>query len=84
LAHHKSAIKRAITSEKSRLSNRSKKTELRNIEKKYSIAQADAKTAAARELCAVADHLARKHIIHKNKAARLKSRAQKAMNKKAA
>ena len=45
---------------------------------------ADAKTAAARELCAVADHLARKHIIHKNKAARLKSRAQKAMNKKAA
>jgi small subunit ribosomal protein S20 len=84
LAHHKSAIKRSITNEKARLRNRAKKSALRSTVRKFSKAEGDAKKTAVSELCALADHLARKKVIHKNKAARLKSRAQKGMNKKAA
>jgi small subunit ribosomal protein S20 len=84
LAHHKSAIKRALTNEKSRLRNKAKKTALRNELKKLAAAKDDSKAATSKEVCALADHLARKNIIHKNKAARIKSRAQRAMQTKAA
>jgi small subunit ribosomal protein S20 len=84
LAHHKSAIKRALTNEKSRLRNRAKKTALRNELKKLTSAKDDAKVVVSKEVCALVDHLARKKVIHKNKAARIKSRTQRALNTKAA
>ncbi|MFH0922184.1 MAG: 30S ribosomal protein S20 [Fibrobacterota bacterium] len=84
MAHHKSAIKRALTNEKQRLRNKAKKSALRNVVRKFTAAEGDARVAAGKEVCTLADHLARKNIIHKNKAARLKSRAQKVNSKKAA
>jgi len=77
LAHHKSAIKRIRTSENARVRNRANRSALRTVVRK--LEKADAKTlpTVSKEVASVADHMARKGIIHKNKAARLKSQAQK-------
>jgi len=77
---NRSAIKRHNQSEVRRMRNRSTKSEVRTIARKYTEAvhAANAETAAAllRELSSQLDSAARKGILTKNSAARKKSRMQ--------
>lgn len=77
MAHHKSAIKRIKTSEKSRLRNKARKNTLRNMMRKLEKAQGDDFAKAAKDIVSLADREARKGLIHKNRAAHLKARVQK-------
>lgn len=77
MAHHKSAIKRIRTSEKSRQRNRSNRSRLRHLLVKLNEAKDKEVIPAAGAAVAAVDHYARKGLIHPNKAARIKSRAQK-------
>ncbi|MFA9289766.1 MAG: 30S ribosomal protein S20 [Solirubrobacteraceae bacterium] len=78
MANHKSAIKRIRQNERKRISNKyyhkSARTAIRNIrsEKDKSIAE---KNLA--DVISKIDKLAKKNIIHKNKAANLKSKLTK-------
>ena len=78
MANIKSAKKRAVQSEKNRQHNASRRSMLRTYVKKvYAALQAGDKTAAQEALTAaqpVLDRLANRGLIHKNKAARHKSR----------
>ncbi len=82
MANIKSAIKRTRQTEKKRLHNRYfAKTTRSSIKKLKSITS---KAEALKELSIVVgmvDKLAKKNIIHKNKAARLKSQLQQYINK---
>ncbi len=77
MAHHKSAVKRIKTSERSRIRNKSKKTTLRTAQKAVLTSSGETTVSAANKLASLADRAARKGIIHRNKAARIKSAAQK-------
>jgi len=74
----KSAKKRLITNEKARVRNKSKITALRTAEKKFRASVDASETEAAqKELSSVfnkLDKAVKAGIIHKNKAARKKSR----------
>jgi len=78
LANSKQAKKRAVQSEKRRQHNASRRSMLRTLIKKVQAAiEAGDKDAAAKEFAAVTpilDRYATKGLIHKNKAARSKSR----------
>jgi small subunit ribosomal protein S20 len=78
MANTKQAAKRAKQSIKQRLANQSLRTTLRSAIKKVrtAIAAGDAVAAEAilRAETSTIDHIADKRIIHKNKAARHKSR----------
>ena len=78
MANTKQAAKRAKKSIKQRSANVSLRTELRTAIKKVdkAIAAGDAKAAdaALRAETATLDRIARKGVIHRNKAARHKSR----------
>ena len=78
MANTKQAAKRAKQANKHRTANQSLRTELRSAIKKVqkAIASGDAKAAEAalRAEQSTIDHIAEKRIIHKNKAARHKSR----------
>jgi small subunit ribosomal protein S20 len=78
MANTKQAAKRAKKSIKQRAANQGVRTELRSAIKKIqkAIATGDVKAAEAafRTEQATIDHIADKRIIHKNKAARHKSR----------
>ena len=78
LANIASAKKRARTSEKSRLLNASARSRLRTYIKKVllAVAKGDVETAQAafREATPVIDSAVTKGLIHRNKAARSKSR----------
>ena len=80
-----SAAKRHKQSEVSRMRNKSVKSAVRTCAKKYasSVAAKNSEEAASRlrELYSELDVAARKGIIHKNAAARKKSRMQKLYNK---
>ena len=80
-----SAAKRHKQSEVSRMRNKSVKSATRTCAKKYvaSVAAKNPEEAAARlrELYSELDVAARKGIIHKNAAARKKSRMQRLYNK---
>ena len=89
MANTKQAAKRARQSTKLRAANMSLRTELRSSIKKVqkAIATGDAKAAEAALLAEVSaiDRIADRKIIHKNKAARHKSRLAhqvKALGKK--
>jgi small subunit ribosomal protein S20 len=81
MANSKQAAKRAKQSHKQRTANMSLRTTLRSAIKKVqkAIAGGDAKAAEAtlREQQSTIDAIADKRIIHKNKAARHKSRLAK-------
>jgi len=74
MANHKSAAKRARQSEKHRLENRYYAKTMRNAVRNL---RATSEKEAASELfpkvSAMLDKLAKKNVIHKNKAANLKS-----------
>ena len=78
MANTAQARKRARQAEHRRQHNTSQRSELRTAIKKVAraIAAGDkaAATAVFRESCSVVDRIADKRIIHKNKAARHKSR----------
>ena len=78
MANIKSAKKRAHQSEKRRLHNQSQKSTMRTAIKKVLKAVEQAQSTVAEEAFRLAastlDKMARKGLIHKNKAARHKSR----------
>ncbi|HIT83164.1 MAG TPA: 30S ribosomal protein S20 [Candidatus Avibacteroides faecavium] len=82
MANHKSALKRVRQAEKRRLHNRYYAKTMRNAVRKL---RATTEKAAAVELLpkvtAMLDKLAKKNVIHKNKAANLKSKLALHVNK---
>jgi len=81
MANHKSALKRIRSNEKRRVLNRYQHKTTRNAIKKLR-AMTDKKEAAAlyKEVVSMIDKIAKKNIIHDNKAANLKSKLQKFVN----
>jgi len=78
MAHHKSALKRIKQSENRRVQNRYYAVSTRNLIKQ--LRDTSEKTAAQTMLPKVSsmlDKLAKKHIIHKNKASNIKSKLTK-------
>lgn len=84
----KSAKKRVLVSSKKAMQNKMFKSAFKTIEKKYEAAIATGDTAAAqalyKEVVKVTDKAAAKGIIHKNTAARKKSRFTTMLNKQSA
>ncbi len=81
MAHHKSALKRIRTAEKARLVNRTYiKSIRRSIKALLSTEKKDEAEPLLKEATSLLDRLARKSIIHKNKAANQKSRLTKFVN----
>jgi small subunit ribosomal protein S20 len=81
MANHKSAIKRIRSNNAKRLQNRYFAKTTRNAVKKLRGTE-DKKDAAALlpKVVAMLDKLAKKNIIHKNKASNLKSKLAKRVN----
>ena len=84
MANIKSAKKRVLITKKKTLRNKSVKTELRTYMKKYEIALSGSDktkaTEAYRETITRIDKAAAKGLLHKNNAARKKSRYTKKLN----
>jgi small subunit ribosomal protein S20 len=81
MANHKSAIKRIRSNNAKRLQNRYYAKTTRNAIKK--LRSTDSKTEAVAllpKVVAMLDKLAKKSIIHKNKAGNLKSKLTKKVN----
>ena len=83
MANSKQAKKRAVQSEKRRQNNASRRSMMRTLLKKVlSAIEAGDKEVATKELAAatpILDRYATKGLIHKNKAARSKSRLNAAV-----
>jgi small subunit ribosomal protein S20 len=82
MPQHKSNEKRVRQTEKRRQRNLQKKTQIKSAIKK--VRSASNKETAAAELkrtCVVLDHMVSKGIIHKNKAANVKSKLSRFVNK---
>ena len=75
MAYHKSAEKRSRSSERKRVRNRIRKNAMKSAIKKLRLNK-DKKSASEQflKLTSLLDKLAGKNIIHKNKAANLKSK----------
>ena len=84
MAHSNSARKRIRQNEKTRARNRSHKSALRSQLKKVRMAIADGDGGRAREEFGLAmkraDKTAKTNAIHRNQAARMKSRLARAIN----
>ena len=81
MAHNKQALKRNRQNQKARLANKTARSGIKSAVKKASTSGAAADQAAAMKRL---DKAASKGVIHKNTAARKKSRLARAMNKMAA
>ena len=80
---HKSAAKRMKTAERDRQKNKRVKSNLRAAIRDYKAGKAgQEKIAEFRELTSIIDGAAKKGVIHKNKAARTKSRLSKLVKPK--
>ena len=81
MANHKSAEKRIRSNDAKRVRNRYQAKTTRNLLKELRTTKDKSKAAAmVPELSALLDRLAKKNVIHKNKAANLKSSIQKHVN----
>jgi len=84
LANTASAAKRARQSEKRRIRNRLVRTRMRNSVKRARLAldasDREAAEAIVRQACRELDKAAQKGIIHRNTAARTKSRLARKLN----
>jgi small subunit ribosomal protein S20 len=84
LANSKSALKRVRTAERNRIHNRPYRSAARTLVKKAEFAIQDGEQAAAQEAVSKAvsmlDRISGKGIVHKNNAARRKSRLLKKYN----
>jgi small subunit ribosomal protein S20 len=81
MANHKSSIKRIRSNDAKRLTNRYQAKTMRNAMK--DLREDESKKSAATKLpkvIAMVDKLAKKNVIHKNKAANLKSKLTKKVN----
>lgn len=81
MANHKSSIKRIRANEKKRLRNRYYAKTMRNAVKSFRLLTK--KEEAAEKLPTIVsliDKLAKKQVIHKNKAANLKSKLSRKVN----
>ena len=78
MANHKSALKRIRSNETKRLNNRYYHKTMRNALRKYR-ATTDTKELEAQlpKVASMIDRLAKKNVIHKNKAGNLKSGLQR-------
>ena len=81
MANHKSALKRIRQTEKRRVHNRYYGKTMRNAVRKFR-ALDDKKEAEAKlpRIFSIIDKLAKKSIIHKNKAANIKSKLTRHVN----
>jgi small subunit ribosomal protein S20 len=78
MANHKSALKRARQNEKKRLHNRYYHKTTRNaIRRLRSLTSKEEATQLLPDVASMIDKLAKKNIIHANKAANLKSKLTK-------
>ena len=81
MANHKSAIKRIRANSAKNLRNRYQGKTTRNSLKDYRNTKTkDEAEKLAPEVIAMLDKLAKKNVIHKNKASNLKSQIQKHIN----
>jgi small subunit ribosomal protein S20 len=81
MAYHKSAKKRIRSTEKKRVDNRYKAKSTRNAVKSFrSNKDKEEVKKALPEVVAMLDKLAKKKVIHKNKASNLKSKLAKKLN----
>jgi len=84
MANHQSAKKRIRQNIKRRLINRSSRSRLRTEIKKLRVAIASGDKAASMEALqpaiSIIDKMVNKHVLHKNTAARYKSRLTKHVN----
>lgn len=75
MANHKSSIKRIRQTEVKRLRNRYvARTTRSSVKKLRSITDKEEATKLYPSVCSMLDKLAKKNVIHKNKAANLKSK----------
>lgn len=82
MANHKSAIKRIRANDKKRDENRYYAKTMRNALKKIrSINEKEEALSQLPKMSSLIDKLAKKRIIHKNKASNLKSGLMKKINK---
>ena len=82
MANHKSAIKRIRQTEKRRLHNRYYAKTARNaVRKLRATTDKEAAVALYPKVSSMLDKLAKKNVIHKNKAGNLKSKLAKMINK---
>lgn len=78
MANHKSSIKRIRSNDSKRISNRYHAKTMRNAVKDLREETAKAKAVESLpKVIALVDRLAKKSVIHKNKAANLKSKLTK-------
>ncbi len=81
MANHKSAIKRIRSNDAKRISNRYYAKTSRNAVKKLRSTDNKAEaTVLLPKVVAMLDKLAKKNVIHKNKASNLKSKLAKKVN----
>ncbi|MBL7924888.1 MAG: 30S ribosomal protein S20 [Bacteroidia bacterium] len=81
MANHKSAEKRIRSNDTKRVRNRYQAKTTRNLLKELRTTKDKSKAEAMiPEVSAMLDRLAKKNVIHKNKAANLKSSIQKHVN----
>ncbi|SMO57790.1 SSU ribosomal protein S20P [Saccharicrinis carchari] len=82
MANHKSALKRNRQAQKKRVHNRYyAKTGRNAVRKLRATVEKDAATEMFPKVAAILDKLAKKNIIHKNKASNLKSKLAKHISK---
>jgi small subunit ribosomal protein S20 len=82
MANHKSSIKRIRQTQTKRLHNRYYAKTTRNaVRDLRATTEKDAAQALLSKVTAMLDKLAKKNVIHKNKAANLKSKLTKNVNK---
>ncbi|GAF03415.1 30S ribosomal protein S20 [Saccharicrinis fermentans] len=82
MANHKSALKRIRQAEKKRVHNKYYAKTARNAVKKLrSTSEKEAASEMFPKVAAMLDKLAKRNIIHKNKASNLKSKLAKHINK---
>ena len=82
MANHKSALKRIRQAEKKRVHNKYYAKTARNAVKKLrGTSEKEAASEMFPKVAAMLDKLAKRNIIHKNKASNLKSKLAKHINK---
>lgn len=83
MANHKSSIKRIRSNDAKKVRNRYHAKTMRNAIKELKN-ESDSKKVAAKlpKVVAMIDKLAKKNVIHKNKAANIKSKLTKKVNSK--
>jgi len=82
MANHKSALKRIRQTEKKRLNNKYYAKTTRNAVKQFRLSEdKDEAVKMYPEVVAMIDKLAKKNVIHKNKASNLKSKLALQINR---